>query len=393
MTRMNSLSLLIKNGNILTMEGRNYEKADILIENGKIKSIGEKLRAPKGAVVVDAAGKIVTPGLIDAHTHLGISENSIRWEGNDTNEMTDPVTPHLRAWDAINPMCESFRESVEGGVTSVIVSPGSANVIGGQTAAIKTGGANRIDDLIIKAPHSLKCALGENPKSVYGQGKKVAPSTRMATAAIFRETMFKAREYMEKKEKAEDGKKPDFNMKYEALIPVLKREIPVHYHAHRADDIHTAIRLTKEFNIRTVLIHSTDAHLITDDIKESGYPTIIGPTLVAKSKPEVKNKTFETVNILNQKGMYSAITTDHPVIPLQHLNVCAALCAQAGLPEDEAIKGITIYAAEVMGLADRIGSIKKGKDADIVVWDKHPLQSTAKAEVVLIDGNILHNIL
>ncbi|MCL2406322.1 MAG: amidohydrolase [Defluviitaleaceae bacterium] len=390
--------ILIKNGKVLTMDGHVYKNGSVLIKDGKIAGVGGDAIMPEsGWTVIDATGKIVTPGLIDAHTHLGISENSIRWEGNDTNEVTDPVTPHLRALDAINPMCESLMEAVIGGVTSVVTSPGSANVIGGQTVAMKTGGSNRIDDLVIKSPHSIKCALGENPKGAYGQAKKVAPSTRMATAAIFRETLIKAKEYLDKKDRAgatedeKDKKEPDYNMKYEALIPVLRREIPVHFHAHRADDIHTAIRLTKEFNIRCVLIHSTDAHLILDDIKESGYATIIGPTLTNKSKPEVKNKTFETAGIVQRAGILTCITTDHPVTPLQHLNVCAALCVQAGMDEDEALKAITIYAARVMHLDDRIGSIAPGKDADIVIWDAHPLLTTAHAETVIIDGKVLYN--
>jgi len=374
------------------MEGQEYARASILVESGKIKSIGENLEAPAGAEIIDAEGKYVLPGFIDAHTHLGTHESSVRWEGEDTNEMTDPVTPHVRALDSINPMDETFRDSVCGGVTAVIASPGSANVIGGQTVAIKTGGSIRVDDLVMKQPHSMKCALGENPKNCYGQMKKTAPMTRMASAAIFRETMFKTKEYLEKKENAsEDAKKPDFNMKYEALIPVIKGEIPVHFHAHRADDIHTIIRITKEFNLKVVLLHSTDGHLICDSIKEAGYPAVIGPTLTHKSKPEVTNKTFETVNIMNKAGILTCITTDHPVTPLQHLPVCAALNVHAGLDESEALKSITIYAAEIMGLADRIGSLKEGKDADIVVWDKHPLLTTAHAEKVIIDGKLLYS--
>jgi len=384
--------LFIKNAKILTMEGKDFDCASILVENGKISAIGEGLEAPSGVQVIDAAGKLVTPGLIDAHTHLGVVGSAMRWEGDDCNEMTDPVTPHIRALDAINPFDESFHDTIEAGVTTVATSPGSANVICGQLAAMKTGGSKRADDLVIKAPLAIKCALGENPKNVYGQLKKTAPMTRMGTAAIFRETFMKTQEYIDKKRNAEDGKnkKPDFNMKYEALIPVLEREIPIHIHAHQANDIHTAIRLIKEFNIRATIIHCTDAHLIIDDLVEAGLPTIIGPTLGFKSKPEVAHKTFATADALVKAGIKTCITTDHPVIPLQHLNVCAALCVQAGMDEMEALKAITIYAAEVMGLEDRVGSLKAGKDADIVIWDKNPLDATSHALYTIIEGKIVY---
>jgi len=382
--------LFIKNAKVLTMEGADFDCASILVENGKISAIGNDLKAPEGAKVIDATGRLVTPGLIDAHTHLGVVGSAMRWEGNDSNEMTDPVTPHIRTIDAINAFDESFLNTIQAGVTTVATSPGSANVIGGQLAAIKTGGSNRADDLIIKAPLAIKCALGENPKNTYGQVKKAAPMTRMGTAAIFRETFIKAREYLEKKKNAEEGKQPDFNMKYEALIPVLEREIPIHIHAHQANDIHTAIRLIKEFNIRATIIHCTDAHLIIDDLVEAGLPTIIGPTLGFKSKPEVAHKTFATADALVKAGIKTCITTDHPVIPLQHLNVCAALCVQAGMDEVEALKAITIYAAEVMGLEDRVGSLKAGKDADIVIWDKNPLDATSHALYTIIEGKVVY---
>ncbi|MCL2169765.1 MAG: amidohydrolase [Defluviitaleaceae bacterium] len=382
--------LFIKNAKILTMEGADFECASILVEGKKISAIGEGLAAPAGAQVIDAAGYLVTPGLIDAHTHLGLAGTALRWEGADYNEVSDPVTPHVRALDAINGFDESFYDSIKGGVTCVATSPGSANVICGQLAAMKTGGSKRADDLVIKEPLAIKCALGENPKNVHGQMQKKAPISRMGTAAIFRETFMKAQEYLEKKKNAEEGKKPDFNMKYEALIPVLEREIPIHIHAHQANDIHTAIRLIKEFNIRATIIHCTDAHLIIDDLVEAGLPTIIGPTLGFKSKPEVTHKTFATADALVKAGIKTCITTDHPVIPLQHLNVCAALCVQAGMDETEALKAITIYAAEVIGLEDRVGSLKVGKDADIVIWDKNPLDATSHALYTIIDGKIVY---
>ena len=383
--------LLIKNGRIITMEGKNYDKASILVENGIIKAIGENFEAPEGAEVIDATARLVMPGFIDAHTHLGVANSAMRWEGADYNETTtDPVTPHMRTIDGINGFDETFQDSVEGGVTCVATSPGSANVIGGQLAAIKTGGSTRADDLVVKFPLAMKCALGENPKNAYGQSKKISPLTRMGTAAIFREAFYKAKEYLHKKTNSEDGKLPEYNIKHEALIPVLEREIPIHIHAHRADDIHTAIRLIKEFNIRAVIIHCSDGHLIPEDLKDAGYPTIIGPTLGFKSKPEVKNKTFETANALVKAGVLTCITTDHPVIPIQHLNVCAALCIQAGMAEEDALMCITINAAKVIGLDDRVGSLKEGKDADIVIWDKNPIDATAAALCTIINGKIVY---
>jgi imidazolonepropionase-like amidohydrolase len=296
----------------------------------------------------------------------------------------------MRTIDAINGFDETFRDSVMGGVTCVATSPGSANIIGGQLAAIKTGGSNRADDLVVKFPLAMKCALGENPKNAFGQSKKASPSTRMGSAAIFREAFYKAKEYLEKKKKAEDGKLPDYNIKHEALIPVLEKEIPIHIHAHRADDIHTAIRLIREFDINATIIHCSDGHLIVEDLKEAGYPAIVGPTLGFKSKPEVKNKTFLTANVLIEAGVLTCITTDHPVIPLQHLNVCAALCVQAGMKEEEALKAITIYPAKIIGLDGRVGSLKEGKDADIVIWDKNPLDATACVQHTVINGKIVY---
>ena len=381
--------LFIKNGKLLTMTWQDFDCASILVKDGKIAAIGTDLVAPEDALVIDAAGRYVLPGLVDAHTHLGLSGHGIRWEGNDHNETSENATPHLRTLDAINVFDRSFEDAVMAGVTAVATSPGSANVIGGQLTAMKTGGSTRVDDLVLVAPLAMKCALGENPKNAHGQSKKQAPMTRMATAAIFRENFMKAREYMNKKDNAEEGKAPDFNMKYEALIPLLKREVPVHIHAHRADDIHTAIRLLKEFNLRGVIIHCSEGHLIIDDLLEAGYPALIGPTLGFPGKPETANKTYETVNILNQRGVKVCITTDHPVIPLPHLNICAALAVQAGMDEMEALKAITIYPAEILELDSKIGSLVVGKDADITIWDKNPIDTTSHVTHTIIDGKIL----
>ncbi|QZY54271.1 amidohydrolase [Crassaminicella profunda] len=382
--------ILIKDGRILTMEGKCYEKGSILIENGKIKEIGEHIVAPLDASIIDASGKIIMPGIIDAHCHLGMWEDAIGFEGADGNEMTDPITPHLRAIDAINPMDRTFKEAYEGGVTSVATGPGSANVLGGQFAAIKTYG-DRIDDMIIKDPIAMKCAFGENPKRVY-HDRKQAPSTRMATAAILREILFKAKEYAQKLEKAKEdsSKKPAFDMKMEALLPVIKGEMPLKAHAHRADDIFTSIRIAKEFGVKITLDHCTEGHLIADAIKEEGLSAIVGPSFGDRSKFELKNLTFKTAGALSKKGVKIAIMTDHPVIPLQYLPMCAALAVKAGMDEEEALKAITINPAEILGIDDLVGSIQEGKDADIIIWDGHPFKLDSHVDYTMIDGKVVY---
>lgn len=382
--------LLIKNGLIYTMNNEVIENGSILIKDGKIVEVGKNIIAPLDAEVLDVEGRMVTPGFIDAHCHLGMWEESIGFEGSDGNEMTDPVTPELRAIDGINPMDISFKEAYEGGVTTAITGPGSANVIGGTFVAIKTYG-HRIDDMIIKNPLAMKIAFGENPKRVYHSQNKT-PMTRMATAAILRDTLFKAKAYMEKKENAEDPtKKPDFNMKMEALIPVLKKEIPVKAHAHRADDIFTALRIAKEFDIDITLDHCTEGHLIVDELVKEGKGAIVGPTFGNRSKFELQNKTFDTPRILNEAGVKIAITTDSPVIPLQHLSLCAGLAHKAGLEEIEALKAITINAAEIVGLQDRIGSIEVNKDADIVIFDGNPIKDVNfETYATIINGKIVY---
>ncbi|NLY84930.1 MAG: amidohydrolase [Tissierellia bacterium] len=382
--------LLIKNGKIYTMAGEIIENGSILIKEGKIIEVGKDIIAPLDAEVVDVEGRMVTPGFIDAHCHLGLWEEGIGFEGSDGNEAVDPVTPHLRAIDGINPMDISFQEAYEGGVTTAVTGPGSANVIGGSFVAIKTYG-NRIDNMIIKYPVAMKVAFGENPKRVYN-GQKKSPMTRMATAAILRETLYKAKTYMEKKERAEDpSKMPDYDIKMEALIPVLKREIPLKAHAHRADDIFTALRIAKEFDVDITLDHCTEGHLIADELAKEGKPAIVGPTFGNRSKFELKNKSFDTPRILIEAGIKVAITTDSPVIPLQHLSLCAGLAHNAGLDEIEALKTITINPAEIVGLSHRIGSIEAGKDADIVVFDGNPIKDLdCKTYMTIIDGKVVY---
>lgn len=382
--------ILIKNGTVLTMAGENIESGEVLVENGKIVKVGKDIKVPSGCQVLDAKGGYIMPGIIDAHTHIGMWENAMGFEGADGNEATDPVTPELRAIDAINPMDKCFEEAYENGVTCVCTGPGSANVMGGTFAVIKTKGA-RIDDMIVKNPAAMKIAFGENPKSVYNE-RKTKPTTRMAVASILRETLFKASEYLAKKEKAQkEGKDmPDFNMKYESLIPVLKREIPLKAHAHRADDIFTAIRIAKEFNLRLTLDHCTEGGLIADYLAKEGYPALVGPTLTDRSKIELKELSFKTPGILNKAGVKIALITDHPVIPVHYLPVCAALAVRSGLDENEALKAITINPAEILGVSDRVGSIEAGKDADIAVFDKHPFDVQKKSLYVLINGKIVY---
>ncbi len=383
--------ILLKNGLVYTMTEAQPSVMDVLLEGKLIKKVGKNIKAPKDAKVIDCTDKVVMPGFIDAHCHLGLWEDSIGFEGADGNEMTDPITPHLRGIDAMNPMDINFREAIEGGVTVACAGPGSANIIGGQFAAVKTHG-DRIDDMIIKAPLAMKCAFGENPKRVYGEAKK-SPGTRLAIVGEFRKTLFAAKEYLAKKESAgEDmSKLPTYDMKMEALIPVLKKEIPLKAHAHRADDIFSAIRIAKEFDVLLSLEHCTEGHLIAEHLAKEGYPAIIGPTFGDRSKFELKNKSFDTPKVLHAAGVKIAIMTDSPVIPLQHLSLCAALAAKAGLDEMEALRAITINPAEITGIADRVGSLEAGKDGDVVVWSKHPFELKSDVLMTIVNGEVVYS--
>lgn len=381
--------IIIKNGTLLDVEKSKFEKMDISIEDGKITGIKKSIKPKKDDEIIDATDKIVAPGFIDAHCHLGLMGDSVGFENDDVNEKSDPITPQLRAIDGIDPMDRVFTEAYQGGITSVATGPGSANVIGGQFAAIKTFG-KRIDKMIIKAPIAMKCAFGENPKRFYGTKGKM-PTTRMGTAGMLRETLQKAKEYMLKSEAAGDDitKKPQYDARLEALIPVLKKEIPLKAHAHKANDIFTAIRIAKEFDVKMTLDHSTDARCIVDELAEENYPMIVGPSLGHRTKVELINKSFKTAAVLNKAGIKISITTDSPVIPLQHLPICAALAVKDGLDKWEALKAISINPAEILGLEDRVGSIKVGKDADIVIWSADPLQIDAKVEYTIIDGKVV----
>ena len=370
--------MLFKNATIYTMEQEPFV-GDFKIDKGVFTEVGKDLTPDEGEDIQDLNGLYVFPGLVESHCHLGMEETAIRFEGDDVNEITDPITPNMRGIDGCNPMDETIELALKGGVTTVAAGPGSANVLGGTFFAYKTKG-NCIDEMTIENPIAMKAAFGENPKRCY-QGKKI--DTRMQISALLRETLAKTKEYMEKKEA---GKDVAYDQKLEAMIPVVKRELPLKCHAHRADDILTAIRIAKEENIKITLDHVTDARCILPQIKESGFPCICGPALTHKSKFELANMSFETPNELYKAGILFSIITDSPVIPQQYLSLSAALAAKAGLPEYEAIKAITINPAKILGLDNRVGSIKVGKDADFVVCTKNILDTQNEIKSVYVDG-------
>lgn len=371
------------------MEGLVIENGFVAARDGKITAVGPMSALPVGAdgPVIDAAGGHIVPGFVDAHCHLGMFGNGLGFEADDGNESTDPCTPHLRAIDAVNPLDRYFQEAREGGVTTVLTGPGSANPIAGQFAALKTDG-RWVDEMILRAPVSMKFALGENPKSVYNE-RKETPVTRMATAAIIRENLSKALEYMDKQSKAEndpDMDMPDFDAKLEALVGVLRGELPVHCHAHRADDIATAVRICREFGLRLVVVHGTEGHLISELLARENIPVITGPCLTDRCKPELMNQTIENPALLSRAGVKVAICTDHPETPIQYLPLCAAIAVRAGMDEEEALAAITINPAVIAGLEKRVGSLAVGKDADVVVTSRHPLDWKSRVEAVFIGG-------
>ena len=380
--------LLIKNGYIKTMAGDDIPAGSVLIgDDGKIVAVAQEIATPEGAQVIDAEGRLVTPGCVDAHCHIGLDNEAMGWEGMDYNEIVDPLTPQMRAIDSINPMDEAFGNAVRGGVTAACTGPGSANVVGGTFVAIKLHG-KRVDNMIIKDPIAMKCAFGENPKRCYGQGAKKSPMTRMGTAALLREILFKTKRYLEDKNA---GKNPPFDMKLESMIPVIEGKIPLKAHAHRADDILTSIRIAKEFGVKLTLDHCTDGALIADELAQEGLPAFVGPTFGNKSKIELANKSFETPKILAEAGVKVSIITDAPVIPLQYLPMCAALAVNAGLDTQTAWKAITINAAESTGIGDRVGSLEAGKDGDVVIWTADPMTTVgAESYTTIIDGKVVY---
>ena len=376
--------MLIQHGTIYDGVTPTPYAADIRLENGKIKEISPDLTPHPGEEVFDAAGLRIYPGFVDAHSHLGLDNYGMGYEGQDYNEMGDIVAAHLRAIDSFNPMELGVRKALEGGVTTVGTGPGSANVLGGTFIAVKTCGIC-VDDMIVKDPVAMKCAFGENPKRCY---RDKGDSARMTTAAKVREMLFAARDYMERKEAAggDIAKSPKFDMKLEALIPVLKGEIPLKAHAHRADDICTAIRIAKEFGVKMTLEHCTEGHLIPEVVARSGFPAAVGPTLTNASKIELVNKSFETPSVLARAGVQVSIITDNPVIPQSYLPLCAGLAVKAGMDPFAALQAITINPAKHLGIADRVGSLEVGKDGDVVIVNGDPMVSDSTITAVLVNG-------
>lgn len=386
--------MLIINGTVHTMDGLTIPGGYVAIRGDKIAQVGPMEECPENweGQVFDAHGGHIQPGFIDAHCHLGMFGDGVGVEGDDGNEATDPCTPHLRAVDAVNPLDRCFQEARDAGVTTVLTGPGSANPISGQFAALKTNG-KWVDAMVLRAPAAMKMALGENPKLTYNE-RHETPSTRMATAAIIRENLAKAVEYREKLERAaedEDEDKPDYDAKLEALLPVINGELPVQIHAHRADDIATGIRICKEFGLKYVIVHGTEGHLIPELLAQEGAGVITGPCLGDRSKPELVNMTIETPAILQRFGVKTAVCTDHPETPIQYLPLCAAMAIRGGMDPESALACITINAAQLAGIDDRVGSLTPGKDADVVVTSAHPLNWLSRVRLVIMDGKVIKN--
>ena len=382
------MNLLVKNG--MVHDGIRPEafQADILVENGRIKAIVQggvpHVQIPEDTRVVEAEGLQVYPGFVEAHGHIGLDGYGIGYEGMDYNELNDIVCPQMRGIDGVKPMDPAFRKAAAAGVTCVCVGPGSANVLGGTFTTIKTVG-RRVDDMVVRDGVAMKCAFGENPKRIYRDKKD---SSRMTTAALLREMLFKAREYMEKQEAAgeDTSKRPAFDMKMEALIPVLKREIPLKAHAHAAEDLFTALRIAKEFNVRITLEHVTEGHLIVEELAKENVPLAVGPSLTSASKFELRNKSWTTPGVLAAAGCQVSIITDSPVIPQEYLPLCAGLAVQAGMDPFAALQAITINPARHAGIEDRVGSLEVGKDGDLIITDGCPFEVSTQVKYVFING-------
>lgn len=373
------------------MKQKNYISADILIENKAIKKIAAHIDRNENhdGIAIDAKENWVMPGLIEAHCHIGISEEKMGVEGNDCNETMKPVTPYLKAVDAINPMDAAFHYAIKAGITSVMVGPGSSNVVGGQFVFMKTNG-RRIDDMVVLEPAAMKIAFGENPKKNYS-GNNMVPSTRMSISSMLREELTRAKKYYLKKQASLDSNdafEEDFEL--ECWVPVFKKEIPLKAHAHRADDILTAIRIAKMFDLNLTLDHCTEGHLIVEPIKDSGFSAILGPNLASRNKTEIKYMDFKTAGILSKAGIKVAIMTDHPVSLIQCLPLCAGLAVKAGLTMDEGLRAITINAAEICNVSSRVGSLEEGKDADIAIYDGNPMEIFTNCLYTIIDGEIAY---
>ena len=377
--------LLIKNGHIKPITSPEIENGCILIgDDGKIAKIGKKIAAPKGCTVIDAEGRLVTPGIVEAHCHIGL--DGIATREKDYNENLNPIVPNVQALDAIDPTEEGLKNAIMGGVTCGCVTPGSSNILGGYACAIKFHGI-RVDDMVVKNPVALKAAMGENPKKRHGATNKKPPVTRMGIAAMLREELQKAVNYRNAKATGKDC----FDAKYEAMIPVVNGDLTLKIHAHRADDIFTAIRIAKEFKLKISLDHATEGGLIAEELAKENIPLIVGPSWGGKSKQELDNKSFATAGILHNAGCKVCITTDAPVMPIDKLPMAAGLCAAEGLPMEAAWKAITINAAEVLEIADRVGSLEVGKDGDVVIWTANPLTTIGgKAYTTILDGKVVY---
>ena len=386
--------MILIGGRMKTMAGPDIPYGFLHIVDGKIREIGPlesgETISDRGEQIFMLPPGIIMPGIIEAHCHMGTTEERKGMEGDDCNETVNPVTPFLRAIDAINPMDAAFDDAVRAGITSAMIGPGSSNVVGGQFAFVKTKG-RRIDDLIVKAPAAMKVAFGENPKVNYsGQGK--SPSTRMAIAALLREELFRARQYADRRRNAEEaGEYFEKDFRLECWLPVLRGEIPLKAHVHRVDDIYTAIRIAREFQIRMTLDHCSEGHLIAEELAAEGFPAIVGPDLTSRNKIEVQNTAFKTAGILQKAGVEIAITTDHPVSLISSLPLCAGMAVKAGLDEEYALKAITIHAARICGVENRVGSLEPGKDADIAVFSGNPMEIATKTLMTIIDGKIVYH--
>ncbi len=378
------MMLAIQNGTVATGTGEVFECGKVLIQDGKIVAVGHGFEAPSDAKVIDATDQYVTPGIIDVHTHLGVYELEVGKEGQDFNETTSPTTPHVRALDGINPMDPGFKDAIKTGITTVQVMPGSANVIGGEMVVLKTYG-NIVDQMVIKSPSGMKSAFGENPKAVYGGKDKVA--TRMGIAALFRQQFMKAQDYLRDLEK---GHAVSRDLGLENLAKVLRGEIPLRAHAHRADDIATVLRLRDEFNIRVTIEHCTEGHLIADYIAEKGVRVSVGPTMSSRYKVELANKGFHAAVALTKAGVPVSITTDHPVVSIEYLITATANAVKHGLDEKTALQAITLNAAKHLEVEHRVGSLEPGKDADVVIWTGNPLDLRNTVVATLIEGNIVY---
>ncbi len=387
----------IKNGTILCPVNGLIENGTVLIEDGKIKAVGSDVKIPDNTEVIDASRKFILPGFIDAHTHQGLFDGSIGWAGSDGNEMTTPITPELRGIDSYNPQEPSLKEVVLGGVTCINTGPGSGNVIGGQSFVVKPLGGNVVDEMIVMAPSGLKMAMGENPKRVHGDEKRT-PSTRMGVASLLRKTFTDGQNYLEEwtnfgvksRETKEKGESPPTppkrDLSMEMIAKVLKREIPLHAHAHRADDIVTVVRIAEEFNLRLVIIHCTEGHKIAEFLAKKGVPAVVGPTIYWVSKPETRERGFETAVALAKAGVKVALQTDS-LTPMNYFPLLPMHVIKYGMSREEALQCVTMNPAEILGIEDRVGSLEPGKDADVVVWSGHPFEFYSKVEHVIINGN------